>query len=223
MADIELQASIIRISSALLAGCLLGLEREIQRKAAGIRTITLICVSSTLFTILSVHIAGPASTDRIASNILTGVGFIGAGVIFRGGFTIDGITTAAVIWISAAIGMAMGIDEYGVGWFTVLVALLVLWGLVLVEKVIVGARQRKYYAIRYREDQLTPLGIEQMFRDHKLLIKKISVVKTRDTAIGSNILEGKYELTGSGARMEAMNNALLSHSGVLNFDVELAT
>lgn len=211
-----------RVAMALLAGCLLGLEREWRRKAAGIRTIALICMSSTLFTILSIQIGGTMSSDRIASNILTGVGFIGAGVIFRGGFTVDGITTAATIWISAAIGMAIGIGDYRLAWFTEIVAIGVLAGLSFVEDLIIRRQEKKYYAIRYRQNALQTEAIEQIFSDNHLRIKKISTTKTTETSSGDIILEGKYELTGRLQDMMQMNDILVNHKHVLHFDVEMA-
>lgn len=211
-----------RVAMALLAGCLLGLEREWRRKAAGIRTIALICMSSTLFTILSIQIGGVMSSDRIASNILTGVGFIGAGVIFRGGFTVDGITTAATIWISAAIGMAIGIGDYRLAWFTEIVAISVLAGLSFVEDLIIRGQEKKYYAIRYQQNALSTEAVEQIFRDNQLRIKKISTTKTTETGSGEVILEGKYELTGRLRNMVQMNEALIANEHVIHFDVEMA-
>lgn len=213
------ELAIARLFIALAAGSLLGLEREIQRKAAGIRTIALICVSSALFTILSVEIGGATTGDRIASNILTGVGFIGAGVIFRGGFTIDGITTAAVIWISAAVGMAIGAGEFKIAWTAVFISLLVLWGLTFVEKFIMKERERKYYAIKYREDSLLTSDLEGMFKANHLIVKQISTTKTTENQ--QVILEGKYELTGPIARMASLNNLLLKNEFILQFEVEL--
>lgn len=213
------ETSIIRLFVALLAGSVLGLEREFQRKAAGIRTIALICIGSALFTILSVEIGGQASADRIASNILTGIGFIGAGVIFRGGFTIDGITTATVIWVSAAIGMAIGIGEFMIAWAAVGISLLILWGLTFVEKFIMKERERKYYAIKYREDSLSTSELEMMFSSNGLSVKSLSTTKSRENQMV--ILEGKYEITGPIKRLAALNELLLKNEHILQFEVEL--
>ena len=98
----------IQIFAALIAGSILGLEREYHNKPAGFRTMILICVSSCLFSILSVSLGG----DRIASNIVTGIGFIGAGVVFKEGVNVRGITSAAIIWMAAAIGMSIGLKHY---------------------------------------------------------------------------------------------------------------
>lgn len=211
-----------RVALALGAGALLGLEREWRRKAAGIRTISLICVSSALFTLLSIQIGGVMSSDRIASNILTGVGFIGAGVIFRGGFTVDGITTAATIWISAAIGMAIGVGDYKLAFFTTFITIFVLTGLSFIEEVIVRGKDKKYYAIRYRLSQISPPEIEAIFKSHHLTVKKISTSKRTETTTGDVILEGKYELAGSLKHMQEMNETLVNHPEVMHFEVEMA-
>lgn len=108
----------------ILAG-LIGAERELRAKQAGLKTMIMIGLGSTLFTVLSVKM-GLGSQDRIASNIVTGIGFLGAGVIFREENRIKGLTTACVIWIVAAIGMATGAGYYQQAIGVTLVVLLAL-------------------------------------------------------------------------------------------------
>ncbi|WP_346320829.1 MgtC/SapB family protein [Chitinophaga sp. YIM B06452] len=213
---------IIRLLAATLAGFLLGLEREIHRKAAGVRTISLICISSALFTMLSQQVGGGVSADRIASNILTGVGFIGAGVIFRGGFTIDGITTAAVIWISAAIGMAVGTGQYITASAAVVITLLALWMFSYAEDLIVSRRERKYYAVKYRQKAFSQEALEALFHSHKLNYTRLTTGKYTDDKTGDVIFEGKYEIRGPDGLIAQMNDHLLQHPDVIQFDVELA-
>jgi putative Mg2+ transporter-C (MgtC) family protein len=99
----------IKLGLAVLVGGIIGLEREYQYKAAGFRTIILITIGSTLYTLFSISIAGTTdSATRIASNIVTGIGFLGAGTILRDGGRIGGLTTAATIWLAAALGMGIG-------------------------------------------------------------------------------------------------------------------
>jgi len=98
-----------RLVLAALLGAFVGLEREIRGYPAGVRTIALVALGSALFTEIST-ITG--SEDRIAAGIVTGIGFLGAGVIFREGYTVRGITTAATIWSAAAVGMAVGRELY---------------------------------------------------------------------------------------------------------------
>lgn len=86
-----------RLALSLIIGAVIGAEREYRSKSAGLRTMVLVCVGSCLFTILSIRIGANTSTDRIASNIITGIGFLGAGVIFKETNRVTGITTATTI------------------------------------------------------------------------------------------------------------------------------
>ena len=99
---------------SLILGLLLGLERELKDKVAGLRTITIISLGSTLFTIMSykLGIVTTGETTRIASYVVSGIGFLGAGVIFKDGISINGLTTASIIWIAAAIGMSVGFGHF---------------------------------------------------------------------------------------------------------------
>jgi putative Mg2+ transporter-C (MgtC) family protein len=98
-----------RLVLAALFGGIIGLERELRGYPAGIRTLALVTMGSLLFTDVSQLLGG---NDRVAAGIVTGIGFLGAGVIFREGYTVRGITTAATIWAAAAIGMAIGRELY---------------------------------------------------------------------------------------------------------------
>ncbi len=116
---------------AALLGAALGLERQWQGKSAGLRTIMLVCSGSALFTIVSFQMATINHVDsdevtRIASNIVTGIGFLGAGIIFRGNAGVHGLTTAATVWASAAIGIAAGIGNYMLAIETTVVSLVIL-------------------------------------------------------------------------------------------------
>ncbi len=97
----------VLILTSILIGIIVGAEREYRGKFAGLRTFTLVSFGSCLFTILSIKI-GVNSYDRIAANIITGIGFLGAGVIFKDRSKINGITTATTIWATASLGMAAG-------------------------------------------------------------------------------------------------------------------
>ncbi len=104
---------IIRLSLALGLGSVIGFERALRDKPAGFRTNILICVGSCVFTIASQALSGPVVDDtRIAAQIVTGVGFLGAGAIIRDAKGIVGLTTAATIWAVAALGMAAGLGQF---------------------------------------------------------------------------------------------------------------
>jgi putative Mg2+ transporter-C (MgtC) family protein len=98
-----------RLVLAAGLGGFVGLERELRGYPAGIRTLALVALGAALFTEISQLIGGD---DRVAAQIVTGIGFIGAGLIFREGYTVRGITTAATIWAAAAMGMAVGVELY---------------------------------------------------------------------------------------------------------------
>jgi len=106
---------ILDLYKALLsvaAGLILGLERELKDKAAGLKTITIITLGATLFSIISYKVGGVEHGTAIAAYIVSGVGFIGAGVIFKDSFTVSGLTTAGIIWLAAAIGTSIGFGEF---------------------------------------------------------------------------------------------------------------
>jgi putative Mg2+ transporter-C (MgtC) family protein len=99
---------VIRLLLAFLAGGLVGLERERQERPAGLRTHMLVCGGSLLFTLISLNIGDRGDHTRIAAQIVSGIGFLGAGTIFRYGNSVRGLTTAAGLWTVAAIGMGIG-------------------------------------------------------------------------------------------------------------------
>jgi putative Mg2+ transporter-C (MgtC) family protein len=127
-------AIMTRLLLAAGLSAVLGLEREYHQKPAGLRTNILIGVGSALFTILSLSFgqATLGSADRIAAQILTGIGFLGGGAILRGA-RVHGLTTAATIWVNAAIGMAVGAGMTGVAIGTTTMTLFVLVGLTPLE------------------------------------------------------------------------------------------
>ncbi len=115
MIDFELDL-IVKLLIAFVFGVLIGFDRERSGKAAGIRTQMLICVGSALLAGISVHIGTkygyPGDPARLMAQIVTGIGFVGAGVIIKSGHRVSGVTTAATIWTTAAIGIAVGSGFY---------------------------------------------------------------------------------------------------------------
>lgn len=205
---------ILKVCVALLIGTLLGLEREYKRKAAGMRTMTLICLSSTLFTILSAELGYPNSPDRVASNILTGVGFIGAGVIFKNDYTIDGITTAASIWIAAALGMAIGMSQYVLAVGGLAGALIVLILMEFTEKSIAEVNDKRYYIIYFHEDKFPEVDIEHILRNFGLKYKRMFIVRKAD------LIELSYTVRGNRSKMEQLDDFLLQNKSVTEFQVQ---
>ncbi len=149
----------VQILAAFAAGATLGLEREYHNKPAGFRTMILITVSSCLFTILSNSWGG----DRIASNIVTGIGFIGAGVVFKEGANVKGITSAAIIWMAAAIGMCIGLQHYVLAAMVVVLVMMVLLALFKFETAFDNLHQMKSYEIRFVAEEYSIGELESEF------------------------------------------------------------
>ncbi len=101
---------LFRLLLAVLLGGAIGLHRELHGKPAGFRTHILVCMGSTLFTLISLSMPSPADVSRVAANIVVGIGFLGAGSIFRSHNHVAGLTTAADLWVVAAVGIAIGTD-----------------------------------------------------------------------------------------------------------------
>jgi len=134
---------VLSIILAVVFGAAIGLEREVRGKAAGLRTNVLICLGAAVFTIISKEMAGEGqSLTRIAAQIVTGVGFLGAGAIIQDRGGVHGLTTAATIWLVASIGMACGAHFYTLAVISTFIAIVVLIGLGQLEKPLERYRRR---------------------------------------------------------------------------------
>ena len=140
---------------AAALGALMGLERELRGMPAGVRTIALVTMGAALFTELSGLVG---SEDRIAAGIVTGIGFLGAGVIFREGYTVKGITTAATIWSAAAVGMAVGRELYLVAVLGALIVFALLESRPVVRAIDNFLRQRARLLVDLDHDETSEQG-----------------------------------------------------------------
>lgn len=141
---------VLRLVVALILGSLIGMERETHGRPAGLRTHVLVCMGSTLFTICSYTIAGPYNDPgRIAAQIVTGIGFLGAGTIIHQGSVVRGLTTAASIWAVAAIGVAIGIGTHDMMGLAIVASVLVFGTLYLM------GRLDKYLLATHDERRIT--------------------------------------------------------------------
>jgi putative Mg2+ transporter-C (MgtC) family protein len=125
-----------RLMLASLLGAAIGLEREISRKAAGVRTNLLIAMGAAFFTLLSIVLAGEGTTDksRVASNIVQGIGFLGAGLIIHNRSRVSGLASAASVWVVASIGMACGAGLYGAATVAAIIVIIALEIVGLLER-----------------------------------------------------------------------------------------
>ena len=133
-----------RIFFSLFCGFLIGLERQIRGKPVGIRTSILICMGSMLYIYLGHELAERSDPTRVLGQLITGIGFLGAGVIMNREGLILGMTSAAVIWLLAGIGAALGFEEYGVAIVICFVSLFVLTGVQILEDVFKALRHEVY-------------------------------------------------------------------------------
>lgn len=138
---------LFKIGFAVVAGGLIGFEREFRDKAAGLRTLIFICLGSTAFTILSAKMALDRDPTRIAANIVTGIGFLGAGAILQDRGRVMGLTTAATIWLTAALGMVIGGGQYFLAFTLLATALIILWFFPMVELWISKVREERDYEV----------------------------------------------------------------------------
>ena len=172
-----------QVSIAFIIGAIIGLEREFRSKPAGFRTMILICVGSCLYTILSKE-AVAGSADRIASNIVTGIGFIGAGVIFKEGITVNGLTTAALIWVTAALCLAMRSHNYPVTIVVSVMGVVALFVLETVQRFINRFHKVKDYKIRTVElGRNFQSELEDFFKSHDLSYRCMKFVKDNNDAV----------------------------------------
>jgi len=202
---------LLRLLMVVVIGGLIGAEREYRSKSAGFRTMILICLGSFLFTTFSKHISD-ASPDRIASNIVTGIGFLGAGVIFKSDNRVNGITTAATIWAVAALGMGIADGAYYLVLASTIIVLASLLLLTKLELIIDRINQSHSYKIvsPYKEELFKEY--EDLFEECRLHYKRIKRTKS-----GENII-GIWHVQGSEKNHNRFTKKLLHHPEVVEFE-----
>lgn len=189
------QDIIWKLILAVIIGGLIGAEREYRSKSAGFRTMTLICLGATLFTIFSEWIGSAHGTpDRIASNVVVGIGFVGAGVIFKADLhtKASGVTTAAMIWVTAGLGMGIGA---GYEWVSILacgLVLVVLLSFSLLEDWIDRVNQIRNYKIVCDYEDETLHRYEALFRENHLKFRRSRQTKSTD-----DVITGEWVVQGS--------------------------
>jgi len=200
-----------RVAGALAIGALIGFERTFHGRPAGFRTHSLVCIASAILMIVTVyqnewmtmleHDAIRTDPTRMAQGIMTGIGFLGAGVIFKEGLTVRGLTTAASIWVTAAIGILVGIGF----WFAAVVGALATLIVLAMFRLIEARLPSEFYAhhsLRFeRERVMSEPELRKMIGDHGFTIANLSfrlaeggqqfeyrmTIKSRDRSAGENL------------------------------------
>lgn len=200
---------LVQLGLAVLLGGAIGLERELAGKPAGLRTNILICVGAMLFTLMSVRLAfeGPGHGDptRVAAQIATGVGFIGAGTILHARGAVTGLTSAATIWVVAAIGIAVGAGAYVDALQTTALVMIVLYGLGYVERFAGRHSTRSHLLIHARPE---PQALEEL----EILVRRAGVEIERTESRRENVdLVIELDLRGPRRLHEQAMISILHH------------
>jgi len=201
----------LKLGLAILVGGLIGAEREFRDKAAGFRTIIFITIGSTLFTIFSLGIGNETNPTRIAANIVTGIGFLGAGAIMREGSKIAGLTTAATIWLAASLGMGLGGGRYLLVGLATVAVLIVLWFFPYVERWIDNVRESRNYEISLALNSPKIAEFSKRFGEHGL-----TVIGHKEHKSGSQVTLS-FSTLGRPADQTRFANALMKDADVLEF------
>jgi putative Mg2+ transporter-C (MgtC) family protein len=210
-----------RLVLAAVLGGLVGIEREISGKPAGLRTNLLICVGAALLMELSIGVAAlandanvatgsPFRADpaRIAAQIVSGIGFLGAGTILQARGNIIGLTTAATIWVVAAIGMAVGARAYMIALATTALVVFSLGLLGRIENLVIRRRHRQRYLVTLQPDPDLLQSVEDHFRRAGLRVDTESVEKKDDA------WEAQFDVSGAEHLHPAVLRELICREGV---------
>jgi putative Mg2+ transporter-C (MgtC) family protein len=218
MIDVAVQLDLsLRLLLAAILGALIGAEREIHDHPAGIRTHMLVALGSGLFTVLSIHGFGqgpgvPIDPTRIAAQIVSGIGFLGAGAILKDGIVIRGLTTAASLWATAAVGMAAGAGEYVIGTVGAGIVLVSLWPINTLAERLRGSATPEVQ-LRLHLERIDLVGrVSSILLDHKLEIGSISTQRLAKSSYQADLMI-------RARRSSALTAALESLSGVEGIDV----
>ena len=211
--DTVIIENLIKAGMAVLVGGIVGAERELQDKAAGFRTIILITLGSTLFTIFSLSMDAGFTQTRIAANIVTGIGFLGAGAIVRDGGRIAGLTTAATIWLSAALGMGIGAGQLDFVAAATGITILVLIFFPTIEARIDRLREtRSYKVILNSSDLKTITQIRETINDCSLKIFEHHQTKTEKS------INGMWKLSGKPSSHDKFISLMMKNKSIKEFD-----
>ncbi|MEO8761917.1 MAG: MgtC/SapB family protein [Bacteroidia bacterium] len=203
---------VLKLFLSLIAGGIIGAEREYNNKNAGFRTIILVTVGATLFTMLSRLIAD-GKDYHVVGNIVVGVGFLGAGSIFKEGNSVKGLTTAVTIWVAAAIGMSIGAGQYGIAISAVVVVMIILLGFIWLQGFIDQFNREKVYKITVACQKFNAEEVGHFFKESHLKGTCVYRHKIGDTITYTHTVKGPEK------NHHKLITILQNNSHVLEFEV----
>ncbi len=199
-----------RLVLAIIAGAVIGFERELHDKPAGFRTNILICLGAALYTVLSITMVGEEYSDRarIAAQIVTGVGFLGAGTIVHFKGNVLGLTTAATIWADASVGMAFGAGEYVLGIAATILTAAVLFGLAFAEDMISSWRVTTRFKIKIDASLELVAKIRSQVEEADVHIRSWMITNVED------FMTIRFSVTGPSDVLEQLQKELIVNEDV---------
>jgi putative Mg2+ transporter-C (MgtC) family protein len=199
---------------AIAAGFILGLEREMKDKAAGLKTITIICLGACLFAIISYKVGGSNNATAIAAYIVSGVGFLGAGAIFKDGATVSGLTTAGIIWLAAAVGTAIGFGEFYLAGTFILASLIIVALNPLFNKISFSKKLTRQLLLKLNRSAFPQ-------RDSYVQeIKKLALfAEVKKIEIKSDMLEMQIEIVVAESQLKKLQDYLGQQDDFISFSL----
>jgi putative Mg2+ transporter-C (MgtC) family protein len=178
---------VLRLVFALFVGGLIGIERELKGKPAGMRTNMLMCMGSCLLIILSIEIFNKGmwvgDPSRIAAGVVTGIGFLGAGTIIQSRFSVAGLTSAATLWFVAAIGMTIGMGNYALAATAMVLTIVTLTALVNVERMVSARQRRHLMQLRFLHGSRSMQTVKGCFNDAGISEELLAVKRDGENVI----------------------------------------
>lgn len=176
--QLSLPVMLLRIFLSAIAGFILGIERKIHLQNAGLRTHILICLASTLMMLTSIYVPeiyapGRGDPSRIAAQIVSGIGFLGAGAILHQGLNISGLNSAATVWITAGIGIAIGCGMLLVAFVCVALCVLIMCSMALFEAKFFPAGKQKHLILIFANDNLDFSALQKLIESYGLIIMNV--------------------------------------------------
>lgn len=171
---------LVRLVVAAVCGSVIGYQREITERPAGFRTHVLVCIGSALIMMVSIYPFGDASRvdpTRIAAQVVTGIGFLGAGTIIRQGSIVRGLTTAASLWTIAGVGLAVGAGFYSAALLTTALVFVVLSGFKIIETRLIGTKGAQVLLVRIEDKPGMLGGIGSALGEMSVNIKNIEMAQ----------------------------------------------
>lgn len=212
---VELWGYFLPILIAAVAGGVIGIEREYRDKSAGFRTMILVAVGSCLFVILSQILGAPeGESTRIAAAVVTGIGFLGAGVILKDGTNIRGLTTAASIWLVASLGMGAGIGQYVLVGAVTLLILIVLLILPPFERWLGKLHEFRTIDLTIKNSDEAEDDVLDIFDEVGVTVVRIERTRVEK---GERIIHVMAKMNSK--KRKALSEILVNEKGIITFSV----